>query len=318
MNDDDRFGDLVALGNRASKTGDLDGAEAAFRAALALRPDNAPVQYNLALLLLSLGRYPEGWSLYESRFAMWPSEISRSGIPQWRGEPLNGKSLLIWPEQGLGDEIQMARFAPRLREMGAIVVLVCTPALARLFQSLGVTVAPLVDGLNLPRTHYQTPVFSTPNQLGLELQGLSGAPYLRAAADPHRGGVGFVWKGSPDHPNDANRSLPSPALLDPLRGHAELIDLQVPQGDFLDTARRVQALDLVITVDTSMAHLCGALGVPCWVMLSQPADWRWLRQGDRTPWYDSLRLYRQPAPGDWTSVVEAMRRDLAQMRTNEH
>lgn len=311
MSDDDGFRALVEQGNQATRAGDEAGAEAAFRAALELRPDNHPVRYNLGLLKLSLGKYAEGWPFYEARHDMWPSEIVKSGIPRWKGEPLAGKSILVWPEQGLGDEIQMARFAPRLRELGAIVVVVCSPPLHRIFQSLGLPAAPLADGLQLPRTHYHVPIFSLPLELGVTLENLSGAPYLHAPADPRRGGVGFVWKGSPDHPNDANRSLPTPALLDPLREHVDLVDLQIPQGDFLDTARRVQALDLVVTVDTSMAHLCGALGVPCWVMLSQPSDWRWLRGSGRTPWYDSLRLYRQPSPGDWRSVVEAMRRDLS-------
>jgi hypothetical protein len=308
----DDFAALVERGNQARFAGDAATAEAALRAALRLRPDNAPVQANLGLLLLSVGRYDEGWPLYEARKQVWTPEVARSGIPEWTGQDLAGKSLLIWPEQGLGDEIQMARFARALAGQGAIVLLACSPSLGRLFSGMpGVRVAPLVDGIQLPRTHYYALSFSLPARLGVTPETIPPTPYLTAPAHPRTGGVGFVWKGNPDHPNDQARSLPSPETLAPLREVARLVDLQAPQGDFLETAARVQALDLVITVDTAMAHLCGALGVPCWVMLpAHWTDWRWMREGEATPWYASLRLYRQQTPGDWAGVVQRMRADL--------
>lgn len=309
MNED--FQDLVARGVAASHAMDFAAAEACYRAALAQRPDNAPVQAALGLLWLAQGRYAEGWPLYEARTAFRPDEIGASGIPEWRGEPLAGRSLMIWPEQGLGDEIQLARFAPLLARHAAEVVLACQPPLARLFEQLDVRVAPLTDGAALPRTDLFVRNFSIPARVGLTLETIPPAPYLRAPAEPKTGGVGFVWRGGPDHPNDAGRSLPSPALLDPLREVVELIDLQTPRGDFLDTACRIQALDLVITVDTSMAHLAGALGVPCWVMLPcRRVDWRWMTGRDDSPWYPSLRLWRQEAPGDWAGVVARMKAAL--------
>jgi hypothetical protein len=309
----DAFAELVERGNQARFAGRLEEAEACLRQALALRPDNAPAQANLGLTLLAMGRYAEGWNLYEARKQVWRPPIAEVGIAEWAGEDLRGRSLLIWPEQGLGDEIQMARFAPVLAQAGAIVLLACSPPLGRLFAAglPGVRVALLVEGVQLPRTHAYALNFSLPARLDVTAERPPPAPYLQVPSAPRTGGVGFVWRGNPQHPNDGQRSLPSPDLLEPLREVADLVDLQTPQGDFLDTAARVQALDLVITVDTAMAHLCGALGVPCWVMLpAHWTDWRWGREGETTPWYPSLRLYRQPAPGNWAQVVERMRREL--------
>jgi hypothetical protein len=308
---DAAFQALVAQGNRARFAGDAETAEGAYRRALAMRPDNAPVKANLGLLLLSVGRYAEGWPLYEARRLLGgPDTPPPAGVPLWQGEPVAGKSLLIWPEQGLGDEIQMARFAPVLRDMGARVTLACSPLLLRLFRSLKVQVA--ANDARPPRTNLLVMAMSLPGLLGTTPQTLPPAPYLRAPAGPKRGGVGFVWKGNPEHPNDAARSLPSPQVLDPLREVCELVDLQTPVGDFLDTAARIQALDLVITVDTAMAHLAGALGVPCWVMLpAHWTDWRWMRGRADCAWYPSLRLYRQEEAAAWAPVVAQMARDLA-------
>jgi hypothetical protein len=306
------FSDLIERGNAARSTGEFAAAEQAYRAALAMHPDNAPVKAVLGLLLLTQGRYAEGWPLYDERRRFQPLAIDASGIPEWGCEYLAGRSLMIWPEQGLGDEIQMARYAPVLKAQGAQVILVCSPALATLFASLGVIVAPLVEKAELPRTDFHARNFSLPALLGTTLKTIPPAPYLYAPAAPGTGGIGFVWRGNPEHPNDAGRSLPSPDILAPLARHARLVDLQTPQGDFLDTAVRVQALDLVITVDTAMAHLCGALGVPCWVMLpAERCDWRWMTDRTDSPWYPSLRLFRQTSPGDWAGVVERMASALA-------
>lgn len=304
----EEFASLIERGEAARHAGDFAQADAAYEAALAQRPENAPVLAAFGLSLLAQGRYAEGWPLYEARRRFQPLLIDRAGIPEWQGEDLAGKSIMIWPEQGLGDEIQMARYAPLLKARGATVVLVCSPPLGRLFfRSLGVNVAALADKAQLPTTDFHVRNFSLPARFGTTLQTIPPAPYLRAPSEPQTGGVGFVWRGGADHPNDAGRSLPSPALLAPLADRARLVDLQDPVGDFLDTAARVQALDLVVTVDTAMAHLCGALGVPCWVMLSaHRTDWRWLTGRSDSPWYPSLRLFRQSTPGDWAGVVAQM------------
>lgn len=308
------FAAWVEQGIAAAHAMDFAAAEAAYRTALEMAPDNAPVLSGLALVYLAQGRYEEGWELYEQRTRYQPNPIAGSGIPEWQGQKLKGRSLLIWPEQGLGDEIQLARYVSLLRKTGDIV-LACSPPLERLFKQLGVRLLPMVGAVKAPRTQFYIRNFSLPARLGTTLKTIPRAPYLKAPSEPRRGGVGFVWRGNPEHPNDARRSLPSPQILDPLRDVAELIDLQEPRGDFLDTAARIQALDLVITVDTSMAHLAGALGVPCWVMLPTPrTDWRWLTGRSDSPWYPSLTLYRQETPEDWTGVVTRMREDLAAIR----
>lgn len=306
----DEFKTLVEQGGAAAHRLDFDAAEAAYRAALDLRPDNAPILSALGLLLLAKGKYAEGWPLYEHRRAIEKSPIDASGIREWQGQKLKGRSLLIWPEQGLGDEIQLARYVPLLRKTGD-VTLACSPPLAGLFKQLGVRILPVVSGMAVSRTDFYIRNFSLPGVMGTTLHTIPRAPYLKAPSDPRTGGVGFVWRGDPSHPNDAKRSLPSPQVLAPLGEVAELVDLQQPRGDFLDSAARIQALDLVITVDTSMAHLAGALGVPCWVMLpANGTDWRWMRERADSPWYPSLRLYRQTVSGDWSDVVGRMRDDL--------
>jgi tetratricopeptide (TPR) repeat protein len=298
---------LIDRGNAARYANDFATADAAYAAALEMAPGNAPIQAALGLSRLAQGRYAEGWALYEARKAFQPSLIDQSGIAEWRGESLAGKSLMIWPEQGLGDEIQMARYAPLLWSQGVQVVLVCDPLLTDLFRSLKVILAPFEDGRYLQQTSYFIRNLSLPAMLGTTLETIPPAPYLQAPTGERTGGVGFVWHGNPGHANDAGRSLPSPDVLAPLGAKVTLVDLQEPAGDFLDSAIRVQGLDLVITVDTAMAHLCGALGVPCWVMLpAERLDWRWMTGRSDSPWYPSLRLFRQTTPGDWGGVVRQM------------
>ncbi|MFC3077600.1 tetratricopeptide repeat protein [Phenylobacterium terrae] len=290
-------------------------AEAAFRRTLAIEPQHSYARLQLAYVLLLTGRFQAGWAAYEARREI-PGRVDRLDLPEWRGEPLAGKSLAVWPEQGFGDQIQFARYAPRLKAMGARVRLICQRPLLRLFQTLGVEAQAREATTSFERPDYWIPIGSLPGRLGEDFASIDGAPYLlvpdqaRAAwvGRAPGGGVGVVWRGNPDHPNDRARSLPSPEVLAPLReAGMALIDLQDPRGDFADTAAILEGLDLVITVDTSMAHLAGALGKPCWVMLAyEGQDWRWFEGRDDSPWYRSVRLFRQPAAGDWASVVAAM------------
>lgn len=307
----DPFATLYEQGFQAFHGGDYETATAALVQALQLRPDHQPAIAGLGMTLLGRGLYPQGWALYEARKAATPTPLDGGDVPEWDGRPLEGRRLLVWPEQGLGDEIQMARYIPILAQSGQIT-LACSPPLARLFGQFGVEVLARTEATVPPAADVHVRNFSLPGLLGTTLETIPPAPYLRAPAEPKRGGVGVVWRGDPTHPNDARRSLPSPELLAPLGEVAELVDLQAPRGDFLDTAARIQALDLVVTVDTLMAHLAGALGVPCWVMLpALGADWRWLRGRSDSPWYPSLRLYRQARPGDWPEVVGRIKADLA-------
>lgn len=313
------------LGVIQAARGEVNLAELEFRTALALRPDFATARLALADLFLSVGRYQEGWPLLESRIALRPDVVppGPTGFPEWRGEPLAGKSILVWYEQGFGDQIQMCRFATELKTRGASrVTLCCRPPLAALLAGVeGVdAVAPVAQGaiVSVERHDYWSRYFSLPGPLGVTLEALPAKPYLRAPEDRReqwRGfeGVGLCWRSSATGFNAGNKNLtPDDAkrLLD--FGMTSLHPEDTGAKDFADTAAIMERLDLVVTIDTSVAHLAGAMGVPCWTMLPYVrTDWRWLRQRSDSPWYPSMKLYRQSKPRDWTSVLDAVTADLA-------
>jgi tetratricopeptide (TPR) repeat protein len=292
-------------------------AEAAYEAALALAPDDPKARLALGHLCLMRGDYARGWPLYEARSDVPSQNAPRLNLAnEWRGELLVGKRLLVWPEQGFGDQIQFARFAPVLQAAGAEVTLVAPPELTALFAGLGVAVAEQQAGpMTLPTPDYWSLLLSIPGRLGTTLETLPQPPYLSAPADRRakwaghapNGAVGVAWRGRATQGN-AHRALPSRAALQPLEdAGATLLDLSDPVGDFADLAAIVEQLELVVTVDTALAHLAGALGKPCWVLLPWfRSDWRWLDGRDDSPWYPSLRLFRQPGFGDWGSAISAL------------
>jgi hypothetical protein len=300
------------LGQMLLDAGRWSDAIAPLKAWLEIEPANPQARLALAYAYLGSGDIREGGPLYDSRMDIPSQGAERPPLPnEWRGEPLSGKSLLIWPEQGFGDQIQLSRFAPLLQRAGADVTLVCPLQLTTLFESLGVRTVEQARETTFPKPDYWTLPFSIPHRLGLTLGEIPTAPYLSAPEDRRRtwagrvppGAIGIVWKGRPT-PNPA-RSMPSGDLLAPLAATGRpLVDLSEPEGDFADTAAIIEQLDALITVDTAFAHLAGALGKPCLVMLPflRP-DCRWLERRDDSPWYPTVRLFRQPAPGDWTSVV---------------
>ncbi len=296
-------------------TGRFAEAEAAFRAALAIDPDCAAPRHSLGALLLAEGRYSDGWPLHEARRELPQLGIPRPSLPypEWTGQDLAGKRLLVVYEQGLGDQIQLARLAPILAARGAEVILTCSPPLARLFRGLAAQVLPVTPGFVPPRADYWALIHSLPLRMGLTLESLPNQPYLAgAAAISTGGGVGVVARGAPSHVNDRFRSLQgddAAALLAPGR---DLAPEATGADDFQDTAEIVGGLDLVIAVDTSVAHLAGAMGKPVWILLSAvETDWRWLRNRTDSPWHPSARLYRQASAGVWAPVLAQVRRDLA-------
>lgn len=274
-------------------------------------------RYRLGLSHLRAGRYLEGWPLYEARHDATPKP--KLSFPEWQGQDLSGKRLLIWPEQGFGDKIQMARFIPRLVEMGARVTVLVEPALVELFQrSFEVEVMAASGAVSFPDPDYWVMFGSIPCQLQVGLEDLPRSPYLRASeqlrALPAGVRVGVVVKGDPRHANNAHRSLP-PVLAQELL-QAPLTMSLAPEDsgakDFQHTADLIAQLDLVITVDTSVAHLAGALGKPVWIMLpAVGVDWRWLEHREDSPWYPSARLYRQSKATGWRGVVDRVKQDLA-------
>jgi len=301
---------LAGLHRRAGR---LELAEAGYRRALALAPGAAATRRVLGTLLLGQGRFAEGFELFEARHELPGMGKPALPFPEWRGEPVAGRRLLIWPEQGFGDQIQFARFAPVLKAMGAEVTLVCAPALARLFSaSLGVTVVAAEGEVAFEDPDGWVMAGSLAGRLGVTVETIPGEPYLRAPEPraAHQAGlrVGLMARGNPAHANDANRSLPSADAggLATLPGEVIALDPTATGArDFADTAAIVAGLDLVISVDTAVAHLAGAMGRPCWVLLpAVETDWRWMRERADSPWYPSMRLFRQRPGEGWGPVVE--------------
>ena len=324
-------------------------AIAAFRRAIALVPQFAQAHWNLALALLASGDYAEGWHEYEWRLQL-PQLGGRSPrlpIVRWQGEDLAGKTLLVTAEQGIGDAIQFVRFASLLAERGVRVVLQVATELRALLATAPGVAATVSAGDSLPTAcDAEIPLLSLPYRLGARPEDarvpqryLSSDASRRhevqgalARARPATRRIGLAWAGSSQHRNDARRSMPL-ALLAPLLSisgitwyslqkgsaarqseciaEAERILPLDPQSDFARTAVLVDALDAVVSVDTSIAHLAGALGKPTFVLLPFAADWRWGIAGSKTPWYPTMTLHRQRAIGDWSSAVASLLDALA-------
>jgi Tfp pilus assembly protein PilF len=342
------------LGNALTDQGKLNEAIECYRRSASLKPEFAEAHYNLGILLLKLGHYAEGWAKYESRLqCLWaPRNFSQ---PRWNGERTEGQTILIYSEQGFGDAIQFIRYASRVRaRSGATrVILETLPGLVRLFGSNGDWGAEIVSGFNskesaLPPFDWQVPLVSLPLALGLHQPLPMVAPYLRADPDlrrawrerlgsPAKIRVGLVWAGNPENIMDAIRSMPSEALLPllqlpeinfyslqlgphsdaPSLAQAGLINLTKHISDFADTAAFVAELDLIISVDTGVAHLAGAMGQPVWMLLAFQSEWRWGMAGESTPWYPTLRLFRQACFGDWEELVGRVGGELRKMTNDE-
>lgn len=318
-------------------------AEALLRRALELDPGHAGARFNLSMVLLSTGRYADGWRAYEARsearFAERVFAPPDFSFPPWRGESLAGKSILVLREQGAGDEIQCARFIPILKRLGAAhVSLMSRPELSTLFARLGADRLIVEQGaVDLERHDYWAFAFSVAGQLCPDERSIPASiPYLHAdttriekwrsrlAGDGVK--IGLVWKGGTIHKNDRHRSLSGIDVLKPLwaiapatffslqKGRDEnitapldqpLVNLAPEIHDFADTAAIVSQLDLVITVDTAVAHVAGAVGTETWVMIPAiNADWRWPVGRADSPWYPGvMRVFRQREPGRWDDVV---------------
>ncbi|MCR5875740.1 tetratricopeptide repeat protein [Phenylobacterium sp. J426] len=301
------------LGNLLQATGRWDEAERLYDEALRQDPSLWRAKLDLAHIHLGRGDFTQAWPLFEARRDLGGAHIDAPPFPrEWRGEPLDGRSILIWPEQGFGDQIQFARFAPDLAKRGADVTLVAPPELSALFATLGVRVVERSAQMALAQPDYWTWLQSIPGRIGVTMATLPAAPYLSTPQDrktkwggfAQTGGVGVMWQGRAT-PNP-HRSLPAFEILQPLAdAGAQLVELTPPPGgDFADVAAQMERLDLIISVDTAAAHLAGALGKPVWILLPWfNADWRWMQGRAHSPWYPTARLFRQPSHGDWAGVV---------------
>ncbi|MBF0335562.1 MAG: glycosyltransferase family protein [Alphaproteobacteria bacterium] len=320
-----------------------DEAVAAYDRALALASQHPEAHWNRGLALLSMGRFREGWRDYEWRWRR-PDMLTQAREflqPPWMGQPLDGETVLLHAEQGLGDTIQFVRFARAARRLCGRVTLECQPALERLLAGGVAGIDSVVAaGRTVPPFDAQAPLLSLPRLLGVA--GPADIPaepaYLRPPGPlperlrlppaPFR--VGLVWQGSPAFAFNHVRCFPFATLrplldlpgiafhglqMGPAAAEREppVTDLAPLIGDMGDTAHLLAQLDLVIGVDTGVIHLAGALGRPTWVMLSRAPDFRWLEDRDDCPWYPGARLFRQPRRGDWAAVVRAVRAALVRL-----
>jgi Flp pilus assembly protein TadD len=323
------------LGLAVQLQGRLDEARVHFDRAIDLAPEFASPHANRAQLALLHGDFARGWPEYQWRWRLPGVFLPRVEVPAWDGSPVAGRTLLLRAEQGFGDTIQFVRFAAGLARSGATTVLECQPALAALLAKARGVHAVVPRGATPPRCDFQIPLASLPGALGVrDLAGIPAeVPYLaadrarreewRARLAQYDGGkVGIAWRGNPKHPQDCHRSIPPEcfAALGALPG-LTLVSLQAgerargipgivePSPDperaplpFEEWAALVSALDLVVTCDSVMAHLAGALGVPVWIALPHVPDWRWLLGRDDSPWYPTARLFRQARLDEWDEV----------------
>jgi tetratricopeptide (TPR) repeat protein len=332
--------------------GRYDEALSSYRRAIELKPDLAEGLWNKAIVHLSRGEWGEGWSLYEARWKVKSLGLTQhcADLPAWRGqESIQGKVVLLHAEQGYGDTLQFCRYASLVAARGARVILGVPSALQSLMRSLEGVAQVVTQGAPPPFDHH-CPLLSLPLAFGTELASIP-APRRYLSADPGararwgarlgpRTGprIGLVWSGSATHTNDLNRSIALESVLPLTQYGAQFVSLQKEiRGldapafarapnirrfgdeliDFADAAALVSELDLVISVDTSIAHLAGALGKPVWILLPYVADWRWLQEREDSPWYPSARLFRQPAARDWGSVIERLALALRQFEAAE-
>jgi tetratricopeptide (TPR) repeat protein len=334
------------LGLALQSVNDVRGAIDAFRRAIDLKPDFAQAHWNLSLALLLDGQFAEGWREYDWRLALTELGRGRHVYPgqAWDGTTPAGKTLLLYAEQGLGDALQFARYATLLAKVGARPLIHCVDALKPLISTVSGVAEVLAGDEPLPDYDAHFPLLSLARVFATTEDTIPSEPSYMSVSMVHRAvarekveslsaklNVGLVWAGSKAHSNDRNRSCPlamvTPLLelpdiawfslqqgeasmdLDALAGAAPVVPLPA-NASLVETAALVAELDLVISVDTSIAHLAGALGRRCWLLLPYAPDWRWMLDRDDTPWYPATRLFRQSRLHDWPSVIARVAAEL--------
>ncbi len=341
------------LGNAFFDQGKLEESFAHCKRAVELKPDFYDAHMNVSLLQLQQGDYRTGWRNYEVRWKVYKARIFAE--PLWTGAAapdgpgIEGRRILLHAEQGLGDSLQFLRYVPMVQAAGGTVILDVPSALRRIVAKMPGLAGLVCAGELLPPFDCHCPLMSLPQAFATTVETIPGrVPYLSVPADalkaasalewPAKGlKVGLVWAGNPNHPKDRARSIPL-TLLEPLFGiegahwfslqlgpaaaqlgaaKAKITDFTPTIRDMADTAALMANMDLIISVDTSPVHLAGALGKPTWLLIPYSPDWRWLLDREDSPWYPTMRLFRQPKAGDWQSVVDAlevaMKQKLAQL-----
>ena len=339
---------LTNYANVLQKQGKLHEALACYDQALLMKPGYAEAHWNKSLALLLSGNFHQGWAEYEKRWQSKHFHRRPFQQPLWDGSPLGGRTILLWAEQGLGDTLHFIRYAPLVQQRGGTVVMECQPPLLPLLAQCSGIDRLVAQNSPLPSFDLQVPLLSLPGIFRTDLATIPAqVSYLiadqplvehwREQLNSYQGfKIGIAWQGNPTHGGDRQRSMPlgqfAPLaqvpgvhLLSLQKGHGAeqlravadrftVIDLgsrlDETNGAFMDTAAVMMNLDLIITADTATAHLAGALGVPVWVALPWIPDWRWLLERIDSPWYPSMRLFRQPQRGDWADVFNRMAQEL--------
>ena len=334
------FDALNNLGNVLRAQGRLTESVATYERALQVKPDDPQVRLSRALCWLQMGDFERGWAEYEWRLKCKEFSIPAFRQPLWDGSPLEGRAILLYADHGLGDSIQFIRYAPTVKARGGRVIVACQQPLARLLATCPGIDQVVAEGSFLPDFAFYAPLMSLPRIVGTNLANIPAeVPYVTADTSlveqwrrelgPDGGlRIGIAWQGNPRYRRDHQRSFRL-AQLEPVARVAgvRLFSLQKELGtdqigelgerfsvsdlgsrftDFMDTAAVIRNLDLVITLDSSLAHLAGALGVPTWVAIPVAADWRWLTDREDSPWYPTMRLFRQKRWGYWDEVFARM------------
>ena len=330
--------------------GDVQGAITYFKKALELNPGDAEIHWNLSLALLLSGNFQEGWKEYQWRFRVNDFQMKRFKQPQWDGSDISGKTILLHSEQGFGDTIQFVRYAALVAERGARVILQCPTELKSLLRSVEGLMEVIAYGEQFPNFDLHCHLLSLPFIFKTTFKTIpSRIPYIipdplilrkwrnKIQFETKQKKIGLVWAGGSMNRDDRKRSLllkdfsslagtSDTVFFSLQKGEAAQQTRMGPEGiqivdrtdeihDFSDTAAIIENLDLVISVDTAVAHLAGALGKPVWTLLPFVPDWRWMLDRDDSPWYPTIRLFRQPSPGDWQSVIIRLRDELMKMLT---
>lgn len=325
--------------------GRVDEAVGCFAKALALNPENKRAKVDHAIALLMRGDLEEGFAAYEIRKRLPEIPAPDFSQPAWDGGPVQGKRLLLYPEQGLSDVLLFVRFARELKQRGATVLVLCQAPLKELLKGVDFIDQVVAEGESLPVFDLHSSMVSLPYLCKADFSAVT-RPYLRAPEDrlvklglldQAKLRLGIYWAGTGSQPQDLLRSAPFREFLpfagDPellvfsLQGGAHQKDIQkfgaaglvhdVGRGifDFAEAASALSQLDLLVSIDAPIAHLAAAMGVPTWVLLPTNADWRWQLGGTETPWYPTARLFRQPRPGDWEPVFAEVRSEIALLKS---
>lgn len=329
------------LGKCLKELNRLEESVAAYGRALEISGDYPNAGYGRGTSLLATGRISEGFKDYEWRRSL--RAVRKFDKPEWKGERMPAKTLFLYAEQGYGDALQMVRFIPLLKDRVGRVILESRPDLETLFNYSKCADLVVPFGTPFPPFDYFLPLASLPYVLGVTLETIPNrTPYLQAppTEDPAvtsdaRLNVGLAWAGSPDHQQDAARSIRLEVLMPVLRTPgvsfvslqkavpdrdrscrdevSERVNSKLQLGDFLKTASIIAGLDLVITVDTAVAHLAGAMGKPVWLLLQHSPDWRWFLDRSDSPWYPTMKLFRQTERGNWETPILRVAEELRQM-----